>query len=33
MYRGEEGDERQADGLNGMHVDGPRELDGCQRYC
>ena len=29
MYRGEEGDEHQADGLNGTHADGTRELDGC----
>ena len=29
MYRGEEGDEREADGLDGVHVDGPLGLDDC----
>jgi hypothetical protein len=29
VYRSEEGDEGQADGLDGRHFDGPCELDGC----
>jgi len=30
VYRGEEGDERQADRFDGMHVDGPPESDDCR---